>query len=94
MQCTCKTACSGSVAIVFRRGKISAAVDPLLHISGVWRWKSNNSSSFNSRAGVGGGGGYSHMKRAGMLVVSLKGVNFGFWSHLRCSGQDAIINKP
>ena len=27
--------------------------------------------------GVGGG---SHMKRAGMLVVSLRGVNFGFWS--------------
>ena len=31
------------------------------------------------------------MKRAGMFVVSLRGVNFGFWSHLGCSGQNAII---
>ena len=31
------------------------------------------------------------MKGAGMLVVSVKGVNFGFWSHLGCSGQNAII---
>ena len=31
------------------------------------------------------------MKGVGMLVVSLKGVNFGFCSHLGCSGQNAII---
>ena len=31
------------------------------------------------------------MKGAGMLVVSLRGVNFGFWSQLGCSGQIAII---
>ena len=31
------------------------------------------------------------MGREGMLVVSLRGVNFGFWSHLGCSGQNAII---
>ena len=36
-------------------------------------------------------GGVSHMKGAGMLVVSLRGVNFGFWSHLGRSGQNAII---
>ena len=36
-------------------------------------------------------GGDSHMKGAGMLVVSLGGVNFGVWSHLWCSGQNAII---
>ena len=24
------------------------------------------------------------MKGVGMLVVSLRGVNFGFWSHLGC----------
>ena len=36
-------------------------------------------------------GRYSHMKGAGMLVVSLRGVIFGFWSHLGCSGQNAII---
>ena len=40
--------------------------------------------------GVGGGGG-SHMKGAGTLVVSLRGVNLGFWSHLGCSVQNAII---
>ena len=26
-----------------------------------------------------------------MLVVSLRGVNFGFWSHLGCCGQNTII---
>ena len=31
-----------------------------------------------------GGGGYSQMKRVGMLVASFRGVNFGFWSHLGC----------
>ena len=31
------------------------------------------------------------MKVVGMLVVLLRGVNFGFWSHLGCSGQNAII---
>ena len=39
----------------------------------------------------GGGGGHSHMKGAEKLVVSLRGVNFGFWSLLGCSGQNAII---
>ena len=38
-----------------------------------------------------GGGGTPHMKGMGMLVVSLRGVNFGFWSHLGCSGQNALI---
>ena len=32
------------------------------------------------------------MKVVGMLVVSLRGVNFGLWSHLGCSGQNAIIS--
>ena len=31
------------------------------------------------------------MKQTGILVVSLRGVNFGFWSHLQCSGQSANI---
>ena len=31
------------------------------------------------------------MKWVGMLIVSLRGVNFGLWSHLGCSGQDTII---
>ena len=37
------------------------------------------------------GGGDSYMKQTGMLVVSLRGVNFGFWSRLGCSGQSANI---
>ena len=36
-------------------------------------------------------GGDSACEREGMLVVSLRGVNFGFWSHLGSSGQNAII---
>ena len=36
-------------------------------------------------------GGARHIKGLGMLVVLLRGVNFRFWTHLRCSGQDAII---
>ena len=39
----------------------------------------------------GGGGGDSHMKWTGMLVVSLRGVNFGFWSRLGCSGKMSLI---
>ena len=31
------------------------------------------------------------MKQTGILVVSLRGVNFGFWSRLGCSGQSANI---
>ena len=33
------------------------------------------------------------MKGAGMLIVSLRGVNLGFWSHLGCSGKNAITFK-
>ena len=39
---------------------------------------------------LGGGGGTLHMKGVGMRVVLLRGVNFGLWSHLGCSGQNAI----
>ena len=31
------------------------------------------------------------MKGAGMFAVLLRRVNFGFWSHLGCSGQNVII---
>ena len=36
-------------------------------------------------------GGDSYMKQTVMLVVSLRGVKFRFWSRLRCSGQSANI---
>ena len=41
----------------------------------------------------GGGGGTPHMKLVGMLVVSLRGVNFGFWSHLGYSGPSYLAVK-
>ena len=31
------------------------------------------------------------LEGTGMLVVSLRGVNFRFWSHLGCSGQNVTI---
>ena len=40
------------------------------------------------------GGGDSHMKQTGMLVVSLRGVNCRSWSRLGCSGQSANILSP
>ena len=47
------------------------------------------------RTAFWGGGQTPHiMKVVGMLVVSLRGVNFGLWSHLGCSGQNAIIFSP
>ena len=52
--------------------------------------ETNRARAFVIRRG-GGGGGAPHIKGLGMLVVLLRGVNFGFWSHLRCSGQNAII---
>ena len=39
----------------------------------------------------GGGERDSHMKQTGMLVVSFRGVSFGFWSRLGCSGESANI---
>ena len=39
----------------------------------------------------GGGAGGSPMKEARMLVVSLRGVKFRFWSCLGCSGQNTIL---
>ena len=43
-----------------------------------------------SSLGGGGGGGAPHIKGLAMLVVD-RSVNFGFWSHLRYSGQNGII---
>ena len=42
------------------------------------------------RQGIQPGGWTPHMKGVGLLVVSLRGVNIGFWSHIGCSGQTAI----
>ena len=37
------------------------------------------------------GGGELPYETDGVLVVSVRGVNFGFWSRLGCSGQSANI---
>ena len=50
------------------------------------------SSVVHTWGGIPGeGGGVMHMKGTGMLVVSLRGFNFRFWSHLGCSGKTPII---
>ena len=41
----------------------------------------------------GGKVGDSHIKGTGMLVVSLRGVNFGFWSRLGSSGQNRELKQ-
>ena len=37
-----------------------------------------------------GGGETPNIKGVGMLFVSRRGINFVVWSHLGCSGQNAI----
>jgi len=32
-----------------------------------------------------------YMEWTGMLIISLRGVNFGFWCCLGCSGKNVII---
>ena len=59
-------------------------------------WRHNGTESLQEDSGkIWANGrearGGTHMKGMGMIVVSLRGVNFGFWSHLGCSGQNAII---
>ena len=39
----------------------------------------------------GGGGGDSAYEMGGDARRLAKGCNFGFWSHLGCSGQNVII---
>ena len=60
----------------------------LLFSSNIFPVEKPQNASFDSNPG---GGGDSHMKHTGMLVVSLRGVNCGFWSRLGCSGQSANI---
>ena len=54
----------------------------------MWKTKINmkrsnkKGSLFGFLCNHGARGGDSHIKREGMFVVSPRGVNFGFWSHL------------
>ena len=52
------------------------------------RFSCNVVSSGVEEEGEGGG---SPMKEARMLVVSLRGVKFRFWSCIGCSGQNTIL---
>ena len=73
------------------RGAINPESWVINHFACQW-WSSEMSEWHRSHGDVTctpGGGGDSHMKQTGMLVVSLKGVNFGFWSRLGCSRQSA-----
>ena len=65
-------------------------------LNGLWLSRENNKiiKSYPALLPGGGGGGDFHMEWTGMFVVSLRGVNFGFWSRLGCSGQNVIIFSP
>ena len=39
-------------------------------------------------------GGYLGRGGGGKLVISLRGVNFRFWSYLGCAGKTLIIFSP
>ena len=62
-------------------------------VRGLTKFKKRRSLSdeYDGQLSPPGGGGAPHMKGVGMLVVSLRGINFGFWSHIGCSGQNTII---
>ena len=75
-----------------------SVTDPRVRVmQGDIEWRHNGTESLqenSGKIGANGGearGGTTHMKGVGMLVVSLRGVNFIFWSHLVCSGQNPII---
>ena len=64
-------------------GKMCSQVKSVFSLIGLYPQQTYFRSSYR--------GGTPHMKGVGMLVVSLRGINFGFLSHLECSGQNAII---
>ena len=80
-------------ALLFPRagGRGGGGVEVLLYkrLMGMCRWMGLH---FYDSIDYNWPGGWTpHMKGVGMLVVSLRGVNFGSWSHLGCFGQNAII---
>ena len=68
-----------------------SSVESRVFVDTISSEEANRARAFVIRRGGGGGGGAPHIKGQGMLVILLRSVNFGFWSHLRCSGQNAII---
>ena len=47
-------------------------------------WVFKVSINYCSVVVIPGGGGDSNIKKVGVLVVSLRGVNFRFWPRLGC----------
>ena len=54
-------------------------------------WTENVDETVSTVSTRGGGLPYGMDKWAGMLVVSLRDVNFRFWSRLGCSGRNVIV---
>ena len=67
-----------------RSPTLSWITDPRLRCLG-------SAMTLNEIQGLFPGGGDSYMKVAGMLVVSLRGVNFRFWTRL---GRDVLGKTP
>ena len=70
-----------SFTLNLNKNALSSGESPLF-VDTIRSEEANRAGAFVIRRGGGGGE---------MLLVLLRGVNFGFWSHLRCSGQNAII---
>ena len=53
---------------------------------GEWELENGKEGIKNKERELGtvGGGGYSSIKKVGVHVISLRGVNFRFWSRLGC----------
>ena len=60
-----------------RKRKAQVRIDPCLSANTIYQ------SNFKGQ--YPGGGVDSHMKRSGMLVGSIRGIDQGFWSRLGCS---------
>ena len=54
-------------------------------------WLDSRDSFIHHYSFSGGGGGDTHIKVTGMLVISLKGVNCRFRFHLGCLGRKVTI---
>ena len=68
-----------------------SSVEPRVFVDTISSEEANRARAFVIRRG--GEGWAPHIKGLGMLVVLLRGVNLGFWSHLRCSGLVLLAVK-
>ena len=60
------------------------------------KWEQSRELTNKLQIGLGfkPGGGDSHRKGVGVLIISLRGENFRFWSHLGCAGQNTLTFSP